>query len=707
MKNSIRFFISIILVVFLSHFASAQTWDWYHKSYDTIADSWFTLSHHDNNNNYYVIGNYYDTILFPDTAFIHSDNYHGTFKAMGKYDVHGNFLKAFDIYSLPNNLITHTEMVSCSNNDLIVSGGFQDIMFCNDQVIHHGNTAFTYQPEVFIVKMDDDFNVLWADIIGGDLQDDLLDLDITADNKIAIATKHVGGYCYFLSQDTVDHEQGFVSITLIEDNKDLIWRKDIIGASNGHMSIGEDGNIHFFGTCWTDFVIDGDTTYNPNENHHPSETMRNISITISTVGEVLDKRFLDFEMLFWEGFYNEYGELYVYGNIRDTIVFENDTLIGNEYGSNTELLVKLDLASDVEWYKFFKTNEGSSFNVSMLPLQLKNNHLFLAISADDDFYINNDLISSEHPTKSFFTEIDSSGALLWTKILEGDYRIRVADIILDNCDNIFFNVFYNGNVFFDQDTIGTNSNEYYEDLYAKLALRPTSINILGSDTIVCDSILLSAPEEYTNFIWNGNLSTQNTYLVNEAKKVFLSIGDENNCWIYDTIQVEIQNGFTFNIGSDTSILLNDTTSFGPSAFEVYDSYLWSDSTSYNFIDIIGEKYGVGEFIIWLEASAGVCSYRDSLILTIEDGFGIEDMVNSDFKLYPNPTNNHLILDILEEDWMNLSYSIYNLNGKKQLETKLVSKSQIINTEGLQSGTYLLLISDSKNNKTILKKFIKE
>lgn len=707
MKTSIIHFTSIIIIGLFSNVSLAQNWDWHHKSYDTIADSWFTISHHDAKNNYYVIGNYYDTILFPDTAFIHSKNAYGTYKAIGKYDNNGDFLKGLDIYSLPNNLITHTEMISSSNNGFIVSGGFQDIMFCNDQVIHHGNTAFTHLPEVFVVKMDEDFNVLWADIIGGDLQDDLLDLDVTSDNKIAIATKHVGGYCYFLSQDTVNHEQGFVSITLIEENKDVIWRKDIIGVSNGHMSIGEDGNIHFFGNCVTDFLIDGDTIYHPNEEPNPTDNRRNISITIQPDGEVIDARFLDFEMLFWEGLYNKFGELYVYGNVRDTIVFQNDTLIGNEYGSNAELIVKLDSDFNVTWYKFFKPLEGANFHISFLPIQLKNNHLFLAISADNDFYINDDLISSEHPTKSFFTEIDSSGNLLWTKILEGDYRIRVADILLDNCDNIFFNLFYNGSVFFDQDTISSNSDEYYEDMFAKLALKPTSVSVLGPDTTACDSILLSAPEGYTNYSWNGNLGTQNTLLVNEAKEVFLSIGDENNCWTYDTILIEIQNGFTFNIGSDTSIFVNDTTSFGPSAFEVYDSYLWSDSTSYNFIDIIGTQYGIGEFTIWLEASAGVCSYRDTLILTIEQGFGLEDIESANLKIYPNPSSDQLIIEILEEEHMHLNYTIYNLRGQKQREGKMMSKSQVIDIENLKPGTYLLFISDSDQKKNILRKFIKE
>ena len=78
-----------------------------------------------------------------------------------------------------------------------------------------------------------------------------------------------------------------------DTKKDIIekykaWRKDILGNVSGHTSVGEDQNIHFFGRCWTDFIIDGDTIFNPNPNHHPSKSLKNISITISPEGEILD-----------------------------------------------------------------------------------------------------------------------------------------------------------------------------------------------------------------------------------------------------------------------------------------------------------------------------------------------------------------------------------------------------------------------------------
>jgi len=691
----------------ISFISMSQSWDWYKKPYDTLSDTWFTISHHDIYNNYYVMGHYYDTILFPDTAFIHSTNVQGSFEAVARYNANGIFQDAFDIYTLDNDIILNSQMMTNSKGDMFISGGFQQVAYVNGYEILNGDSVSYWYPDVYVVKMDKDFNILWADIIGGRFQDDLLDIDLTEDENIVITTSHYGVFNYFLSQDTTYYEDPFIAISLINDEKEFIWGKDILGNVYGHTSVGEDQNIHFFGRCWTDFIIDGDTIFNPNPNHHPSKSLKNISITISPEGEILDARYLDFAVLFWEALYNENGGLYAYGRVSDTVVFQNDTLIGTEYGGNNALIAKFDESNDVEWYKYLQTPEGYNFNYSFLPFELKNNHLYFSISADNDFNINDDLISSERPIKSFFTEIDEDGNLLWTKIMEGDFRLRVVDIVLDNCDNIFFNLFYNGNVFFDQDTISTYSDEYYQDLFGKLALKSTSLDVLGPDTIVCDSILLSAPEGYVNYIWNDSLIGEHDYFVEQSGIYHIVLGDENNCWQYDTIQIDIQNGFTFDLGADTNILGNDTINIGPSAFEVYDSYLWSDSTTYNIIQIIGNQHGIGEFPIWLEATAGVCSFRDTLLLTVDQGYGIENLDDGALKLYPNPSSDQILIEITEEDWMNLSFTVYDLNGKKQKEGIITNKSQFIDIQDLKTGMYLLFISNPSKKEIKIRKFIKE
>lgn len=702
MKSAFRKSILSIVFSLICMFTSAQNWDWYHKPYDTISQSWFTISHHDKQNNYYVFGHYYDTILFPDTAFIHSNNVQGLFEAVVKYNDNGSFLGACDIYTLANDIIINSQMVTNSNGEIFISGGFQQVAYVNGYEIFNGDSVSYWYPDVYLVKMDKDFNIIWADIIGGRFQDDLLDIDLTEDENIVITTDHYGQFNYFLSQDTTYYDTPFVSITLLDDEKDIIWRKDIIGNISGHTTVGEDQNIHFFGRAWGDFVIDGDTIHHPNDEPYPPS--RNISINFQPDGKIINVEFLDFDLLFSEALFNENGELYVNSKVKDTVLFQNDTLIGNEYGSNAELIVKMNSDFEVEWYKFFEIPEGSNFHFSFLPIQLRNNHIFIALSTDNDFSINDELISSERPIKSFFTEIDESGNLLWTKILEGDFRIRVADIVLDNCENIFFNLFYNGNVFFDNDTIITNTSEYYDDLFAKLTMKPTNVSFLGPDTTACDSIIISVPNEYSSYIWNDSLLEENEFLVKKTGDYHIAIGDDENCWQYDTIQVQIDEGFMLDLGSDTSIFGNDTIYFSVS--DELEEYLWSDGSSTNQLEIIGNNYGLGQFTIWLQANKGACSSSDTILLRVDGGFGLDEILNQNLQLFPIPTSENLHINLNKQDDLGYIYQIVNEYGQKVKQGSIHSANQLIILNELKPGIYLLSLFSKNEQLIITKKFIK-
>ena len=94
-------------------------------------------------------------------------------------------------------------------------------------------------------------------------------------------------------------------------------------------------------------------------------------------------------------------------------------------------------------------------------------------------------------------------------------------------------------------------------------------------------------------------------------------------------------------------------------------------------------------------------------------YGVSDNPNNianpqgsspDFRLYPNPTHNQLYLDYPQEYW-GAEYEILNLNGQKVAEGILKDKSISLNSKGLSSGKYILLIRKNGEVKTF--SFIKK
>ena len=66
--------------------------------------------------------------------------------------------------------------------------------------------------------------------------------------------------------------------------------------------------------------------------------------------------------------------------------------------------------------------------------------------------------------------------------------------------------------------------------------------------------------------------------------------------------------------------------------------------------------------------------------------------------YPNPTTDYLILKVENNDNENLSYQLYNINGKLIENKKLTSSETTISIANLNSATYFLKVSD--NNKEL-------
>ena len=92
---------------------------------------------------------------------------------------------------------------------------------------------------------------------------------------------------------------------------------------------------------------------------------------------------------------------------------------------------------------------------------------------------------------------------------------------------------------------------------------------------------------------------------------------------------------------------------------------------------------------------------------IQTVLGAENFnINLQLAVYPNPTTNWLQLEVRNTDFANLSYQLFDLNGKIILNEKITAETSTIQMERLPAAIFLLkVVSNNKEVKTfkIIKK----
>jgi len=113
----------------------------------------------------------------------------------------------------------------------------------------------------------------------------------------------------------------------------------------------------------------------------------------------------------------------------------------------------------------------------------------------------------------------------------------------------------------------------------------------------------------------------------------------------------------------------------------------SGSVSYTLgqIDYISTKNNSGE------TNAGVQQPYEIQVIS-----SLQFDVNSDlhFSLYPNPTDEYVIIKIKNYDLKKLNFSLYNAEGKMLRNQEIKDNETIVPLDGLRSGTYLLEITNA-------------
>ncbi|MCF8296439.1 MAG: T9SS type A sorting domain-containing protein [Saprospiraceae bacterium] len=162
----------------------------------------------------------------------------------------------------------------------------------------------------------------------------------------------------------------------------------------------------------------------------------------------------------------------------------------------------------------------------------------------------------------------------------------------------------------------------------------------------------------------------------------------------DTICIHVSSP-TINLGQDTTIGFSQTITLDAGAGFI--SYLWQDSTTNQYRQIIGSVAGIGIHTYYVTvANVYGCIASDTIIIEVIDDTGINYKTNnSSISIIPNPANARLNIEF--NNYLNLSLSenleilIFNSLGKLVKTKDLKASPKSLDISDLPQGLYIIAI----------------
>ncbi len=684
------------MISFQPGWVSGQNTDWAIKS--PIEGEFIIRDiHQDFYRNYYCIYTYKDSIFFEDTVFGHPDSYY-TYKnyAIAKYDYHGNFINAVDLYTNSQSYIFDAMITTDKDLNLYIAGDFSRRIFVQDTFINHGGGPYPDSPEVFVMKLNSDLDFQWSNLVSGTVQDGcagLLTYDDTS--MIMLVDYHCNysyGYAVILQEDTIYYSTPTNSLIRLTNDGELIWHREIGGintqASRLQINKFKD-RLYINGTAYDNLTIGDDTIYHP----YPSDHIRlPFLIEYDPSGNLIDARYFDFYMGITDFIVDNNHDIYFSGYVWDSLIIGNDT-VWDPVDTTTFIVAKVNKALDPYWYEAVyirSTYSGSSIYLNLVD----NDSLFFSMVRRHDFNFFGIDFSVGGFEETIQGIINTEGELLSYSITESTRGLKAYHQLIDHCNNNVLAGYFKGEAYFKNDTLirdGTTEWDGFISYHKRI--NETYVS-LGNDTIVCENIVLYAPPDYHYFMWNDSLTTSNQLIVDQTGLVILSCATENACWtLTDSIYIIVEEKPELHL-NDTTINLSDTISY--SIQSGFDHYLWSTGDTTSSILLIGKVLGTGMSEIWVQVESGVCSSSDTINIEVIDDTDIEEQIEQDIQIYPNPAFDKVYMQITQGKFYSLE--ITNINGVVVNQRKIDPLLKIIEIklENYEPGVYYIIVkSDEK------------
>ncbi|MFT4665461.1 MAG: archaellum component FlaF (FlaF/FlaG flagellin family) [Gammaproteobacteria bacterium] len=283
------------------------------------------------------------------------------------------------------------------------------------------------------------------------------------------------------------------------------------------------------------------------------------------------------------------------------------------------------------------------------------------------------------------------------------------DAVVDN-NNATFNTSLTNSTF-DYVTVVINADDYPQETSWELRDEQTnelvaSANLNDGDDIVTEEICVNYGTCLTLFVFDSygdgiccgfgegsifvlsssgdTLASNNGEFVDVTQETFCPNGE--GCAI--TAQIATTNTTDID-ATDGTIAINLTAGlFDPFQFSIDGGQTFVDNNTF-------ANLSTGAYMIVIRDTLGLCSYEETVTLEFDIIDNVNDISLSDIKVFPNPTDGMLVIEIGETFTIagDVEVEIYDCFGQL-IQRSLISRfgeeaKAVISLEGVASGTYLV------------------
>jgi len=359
---------------------------------------------------------------------------------------------------------------------------------------------------------------------------------------------------------------------------------------------------------------------------------------------------------------------YILGGHSNSLISGDKTEVN--YGRFDYWIIKLDSVGNIEWQK---TLGGDEDDLLKAISQTSDGGYIVAGTSESG--ISGVKTEASRGDKDYWiVKIDATGDILWQKTIGGDDTDEIADMKVTRWGGYILTGTSKSNISGEKTQNSEGLNDYWV----------VKLNAAGA--IVWQKTLGGSDEDIATSIIQ---TVDNGYLVGGYSKSDIS-GDKSqdsrggrDYWV---IKLDVSGNILWQstLGGDESDYLTHVEQ------NIDGSVLFG---GHSYSDISGDKTVPGHI--------GISSYW---VINYANILGIENF-NTQGKLflYPNPVQSVLNIETIGNSIENIK--IYDINGRVIRELKNLEKPFTMDLSRLESGIYLVEISDG--GQTLIRKIIKE
>jgi hypothetical protein len=233
---------------------------------------------------------------------------------------------------------------------------------------------------------------------------------------------------------------------------------------------------------------------------------------------------------------------------------------------------------------------------------------------------------------------------------------------------------------------------------------------LGNDTMIChvQPLTLNAANPGAAYLWNTGATSQ-TISVNQAGTYSVSVTNASNCTGTDAIAITIMPQ-PVNDGFNFVPLFNEA--MGKVRFEPINpaqnyTYAWNfgDGATSTLDSPVHTFAAAGDYLVTMDVSNGCTDTSVTLLIRVDFTVGTATVVknNIDMRLYPNPAQDQLKLELVGDNIYFRNISVHNVVGQKVIDLKTQKTvTEKINLSQLPAGMYILKAETDKG--MVMRKF---